>query len=149
MCTHIYIYREIDRYIHIYFPVAILAQVLAQFASCPSWMTQSPCNGGNVRCRGRTHGLLAMLTALLRLASATNPFIQVQLHEDSPEWLKKMKRVIYFTRVHVPLKEAEVSMAAYSAYRGYMCKVRYSPDAQEYDDDISGFTYHQPSPRVH
>ena len=36
--------------------------------------------------------------------------------------------VVFWTKVHIPLKECERSMTAYTSYRSHMAKLRYLPD---------------------
>ena len=73
---------------------------------------------------------LSVLTAFLRIAASANPFISVTLGEQCPDWIRKMQKVVMWTRVHFPVKENEQSMEHYQAYRAYMAKLRRYGDAE-------------------
>ena len=74
---------------------------------------------------------LSVITALLRMAAETDAFVTVTLGTNCPMWFRMMHKVIFWTRVHFPLKVCERSMPSYAKYISFMLTCTKHPDTQE------------------
>ena len=74
---------------------------------------------------------LSVITAFLRMAEDAKPFLKVTFGPETHVWFRMMRTVIFWTRVHFPLKQCERSMLPYAAYKSYMFSLETLPESDE------------------